>query len=80
MDFASYKGGVMQYNVSQCKGIDHGVVAVGWGRDPTYGHYFIIRNSWGAQWGENGYIRIKYDPAALEKCSHIEYAVLPILN
>merc|ERR1712031_53246 len=40
-----------------CQGqINHAVIAVGYGSDGL--DYFKIRNSWGASWGEEGYVRL----------------------
>ena len=38
--------------------LDHAIVAVGWGNDPTYGGYYLVRNSWGTGWGMQGYVNI----------------------
>lgn len=37
---------------------NHAVSLVGWGRDETKGDYWILRNSWGTDWGESGYMKI----------------------
>jgi len=39
--------------------IDHVVQLVGAGTDPVYGDFWLVRNSWNAGWGENGYIRLR---------------------
>lgn len=53
----TYTGGILSSCVSQQ--VDHGVLAVGF--DLTYSTpYWIIKNSWGASWGENGYLRVAY--------------------
>jgi len=38
--------------------IDHVVQLVGYGTDPSKGDYWLVRNSWDAVWGEQGYIRL----------------------
>ena len=50
----NYRGG--KYNGSGGRGINHAVVIVGWTSDG----YWIVRNSWGVEWGDKGYIYIKF--------------------
>lgn len=54
-----YKSGI--FNNPRCgTQLNHGVVAVGYGVEGKQ-EYWIIRNSWGASWGEKGYIRFARD-------------------
>jgi C1A family cysteine protease len=55
--FQFYSGGIL--NSAQCGiDLDHAVVAVGYGVDSAKGEFYIVRNSWGASWGDKGYVRI----------------------
>ncbi len=51
--FSSYRSGIFQGSGSTQ--LNHAVNLVGWGQG-----YWIMRNSWGAGWGESGYMRIKF--------------------
>ena len=56
--------------------LTHAVVAVGYGSEGGK-DYYIVRNSWGASWGEDGYIRIarKHDSKGI--CGIQMHSVYP---
>ena len=55
--FKNYVGGIFNYDTNATT--DHMVALVGWDDNQAGGVWFV-RNSWGTDWGESGYMRIKY--------------------
>jgi len=63
-DFQSYRSGV--YDSTRCKkgpmDVNHAVLAVGYGTDSaSQKPYWIVKNSWGASWGMQGYFNMVRD-------------------
>jgi len=67
-NWSPYKSGIF----SNCaKNINHGVLLVGVAQDS----FWLVKNSWGTTWGDNGYIRL----APGNTCailSHVSYPVV----
>ena len=58
--FKNYASGVYDkcHNMIDAPKGDHSVVVVGWGDDPEFGKYWVIKNSWGTGYGHKGYVYV----------------------
>ena len=54
-DFQFYKSGIFQTTQCSSQNLDHAVLAVGYG-EFNGTTYIMIKNSWGVDWGMDGYI------------------------
>ncbi|MFM8269547.1 MAG: C1 family peptidase [Pseudomonadota bacterium] len=59
-DFIFYKSGVYKHTTGSQLG-GHAITMMGWDDSAKA---WIVRNSWGEDWGEKGYFRIAYDDAS----------------
>jgi len=64
-DFMYYLGGIYRHIWGKSIG-PHMVTIVGYNDNPGY---WIVKNSWGTKWGENGWFRIEYGQNSIESYS-----------
>lgn len=69
-----YRDGV--YDEPDCNpmALNHGVLAIGYGQEGGK-DYFLVKNSWGTQWGMGGYIKMRRN--ANNQCGIVTYPSIP---
>jgi cathepsin F len=74
-----YIGGVFYLPCG--KSLDHGILIVGWGVETDILDekmpYWIVKNSWGADWGESGYLKLERGTG---ECGLNEFPCSSIIN
>lgn len=73
--FMSYKSGI--YDDTTCsKAVNHAVLVVGYGTENSV-DYWLVKNSWGTSWGEEGYIKMRRNKQ--NQCAIANYAAYPLV-
>ena len=75
--FQFYTGKILRPTKKSCnpQSLNHGVLLVGYGSENGV-NYWIIKNSWGQSWGEEGYIRLERGTGACGINTMVSTAVL----
>lgn len=74
--FQLYRSGIYDEPACSSANLNHAVGCVGYGTENSV-NYWIIRNSWGEEWGEQGYIRMVKDKN--NQCGEATMACYPTL-
>ena len=79
LQFRQYTSGVITSD--DCgTALDHAITAVGYGTDEDGQDYYLVRNSWGKAWGDNGYLKIGRNGDGYGICGIQEISVWAVTN
>lgn len=70
--FQFYSGGILTGTCGT--NLDHSVLAVGY---DTSSSYWLVKNSWGSSWGDNGYVKLSMSG---DKCGILDDASYPSVS
>jgi hypothetical protein len=75
--FQLYSGGVISGICGTT--LDHGVLVVGYGTEDGK-DYWLVKNSWGAGWGEQGYVKLLRGKSGVGECGIKSDASYPVVK
>uniref|UniRef100_M4B737 Peptidase C1A papain C-terminal domain-containing protein n=1 Tax=Hyaloperonospora arabidopsidis (strain Emoy2) TaxID=559515 RepID=M4B737_HYAAE len=77
--FGEYRGGFYTCpnngEMASKNDLNHALLLVGYGTDSTHGDYWILKNSYGSSWGDNGFMKLVAD--AKINCGLNVFPVIP---
>ena len=78
--FQFYKSGVLD-SIDCGVNLDHGVLIVGYGVEDNK-PYWLVKNSWGSTWGEDGYVKILRSNSTNDRgvCGIASHASYPLAD
>ncbi|CAG9768819.1 unnamed protein product [Ceutorhynchus assimilis] len=76
--FQFYQSGI--HSGAACTdNVDHGVLVVGYGKNTSsQEEYWLLKNSWGTSWGENGYFKLAMSKNNTGLCGIAKQSCYPI--
>ena len=74
-----YKTGV--FDDPKCgTAIDHAVLVVGFGAEPSGKKFWLVKNSWASTWGDHGFIKIERGVKGKGRCAIAAHPSYPTLD
>mmetsp|Transcript_14008 Transcript_14008/g.13615 ORF Transcript_14008/g.13615 Transcript_14008/m.13615 type:complete len:101 (+) Transcript_14008:735-1037(+) len=80
--FQGYTGGIINSDRCGHSNLDHAILLIGYGHDSDLNEdYWLLKNQWGTDWGENGFVRtlrtdVEGEPAICGILAEVSYPIV----